>query len=35
MVFEHGSEYGSEWDAIESIAAKTRCSPPNTRPRRK
>jgi transposase len=26
MVVEHGSEYGSEWEAIESIATKIGCS---------
>ena len=26
MVFEHGSEYGSEWEAIRSIAEKIGCS---------
>ena len=26
MVLEHGSEYGSEWEAIVSIAAKIGCS---------
>ncbi len=26
MVFEHGSEYGSEWEAIGSIAEKIGCS---------
>jgi transposase len=26
MVFEHGSEYGSEWEAICSIAEKIGCS---------
>ncbi len=26
MVFEHGVEYGSEWEAIRSIAGKMGCS---------
>ncbi len=26
MVFEHGNEYGSEWEAIGSIAEKIGCS---------
>jgi transposase len=26
MVFEHGGEYGSQWEAICSIAAKIGCS---------
>ena len=26
MVFEHGAEYGSQWEAIGSIAAKIGCS---------
>jgi len=26
MVFEHGAEYGSEWEAIRSIAEKIGCS---------
>ena len=26
MVFDHGSEYGSEWEAICSIAEKIGCS---------
>ena len=26
MVFEHGSEYGSQWEAIRSIAEKIGCS---------
>ncbi len=26
MVFEHGSEYASEWEAIGSIAEKIGCS---------
>lgn len=26
MVFEHGNEYGSEWEAISSIAEKIGCS---------
>ncbi len=26
MVFEHGTEYGSEWEAIRSIAEKIGCS---------
>jgi transposase len=26
MVFEHGPEHGSEWAAIQSIAAKIGCS---------
>ena len=31
MVFEHGSEYGSEWEAIRSIAEKIGCSPETLR----
>ncbi len=31
MVFEHGSEYGSQWEAIRSIAAKIGCSPETLR----
>ncbi len=31
MVFEHGSEYASEWEAIGSIAAKIGCSPETLR----
>ena len=31
MVFEHGSEYGSQWEAIRSIAAKIGCSPESLR----
>jgi transposase len=26
MVFEHGAEYGSQWEAIGSIASKIGCS---------
>ncbi len=26
MVFEHGAEYGSQWEAIRSIAEKIGCS---------
>ena len=26
MVFEHGSEYGSQWEAIRSIATKIGCT---------
>ena len=26
MVFEHGPEYGSRWEAIQSIASKIGCS---------
>jgi transposase-like protein len=26
LVFEHGSEYGSQWEAIGSIAAKIGCT---------
>lgn len=26
MVFEHGAEHGSQWSAIESIAAKIGCT---------
>ena len=26
MIFEHGGEYGSQWEAIRSIAAKIGCS---------
>lgn len=26
MVFEHGSEYASQWEAIGSIAAKIGCT---------
>lgn len=26
MVFEHGAEYGSQWEAIRSIAVKIGCS---------
>ena len=26
MVLEHGAEYGSEWEAIQSIAGKLGCS---------
>jgi transposase len=26
MVFEHGSEYASQWEAIQSIAEKIGCS---------
>ena len=31
MVTEHGAEYGSEWQAIESIASKRGCSPETLR----
>ncbi len=31
MVFEHGSEYGSQWEAIRSIAEKIDCSPETLR----
>ncbi len=31
MVFEHGSECGSQWEAIRSIAAKIGCSPESLR----
>ncbi len=31
MVFEHGNEYGSEWEAMVSIAAKIGCSPESLR----
>ena len=31
MVFEHGSEYGSQWEAIRSIASKIGCSPETLR----
>ncbi len=31
IVFEHGSEYGSQWEAIRSIAAKIGCSPETLR----
>ena len=31
MVTEHGAEYGSEWQAIESIASKLGCSPETLR----
>ena len=31
MVFEHGDEYASEWEAIGSIAAKIGCSPESLR----
>ena len=31
MVFEHGAQYGSEWEAIRSIAEKIGCSPESLR----
>ncbi len=31
MVFEHGSEYGSRWEAISSIAEKIGCAPETLR----
>ena len=31
MVFEHGAEYGSEWEAMQSIAGKLGCSPETLR----
>jgi transposase-like protein len=31
MVFEHTSEYGSQWGAIRSIAEKIGCSPESLR----
>ncbi len=31
MVFEHGTQYGSQWEAIRSIAAKIGCSPETLR----
>ena len=31
MVFEHGREYGSQWEAICSIAEKIGCSPETLR----
>ncbi len=31
MVFEHGGEYGSQWEAIRSIAEKIGCSPETLR----
>jgi transposase len=31
MVFDHGSEYGSQWEAIRSIAEKIGCSPETLR----
>ena len=31
MVFEHGSEYGSRWAAISSIAEKIGCAPETLR----
>ncbi len=31
MVFDHGGEYGSRWEAIRSIAAKIGCSPETLR----
>ncbi len=31
MVFENGSEYGSQWEAIRSIAEKIGCSPETLR----
>ncbi len=31
MVFEHGREYGSQWETIRSIAEKIGCSPETLR----
>jgi transposase len=31
MVFDHRAEYGSEWEAISSIAEKIGCSPETLR----
>jgi transposase len=31
MVFDHGSEYGSRWEAIRSIAEKIGCAPETLR----
>jgi transposase len=31
MVFDHGSQYASEWEAMRSIAAKIGCSPETLR----
>ncbi len=31
MVFEHEGEYGSQWEAMRSIAAKIGCSPETLR----
>ncbi len=31
MVFDHGSEYGSRWEAISSIAEKIGCAPETLR----
>ena len=31
MVFEHEGEYGSQWEAIRSIATKIGCSPESLR----
>ncbi len=31
MVFDHGREYGSQWEAIRSIAEKIGCSPETLR----
>ncbi len=31
MVFDHGAEYGSQWEAIRSIAEKIGCSPETLR----
>ncbi len=31
MVFDHGSEYGSRWEAITSIAEKIGCAPETLR----
>jgi transposase len=31
MVLDHGSEYGSRWEAIQSIASKIGCSPESLR----
>ena len=31
MVLEHGGEYGSQWEAIRSIAGKIGCSPETLR----
>ena len=31
MVFDHGGDYGSQWEAIRSIAEKIGCSPETLR----
>ena len=31
MVFDHGAEYGSQWETIRSIAEKIGCSPETLR----